>query len=95
MKGGWVALENLSQSRELIWVTQRMRLQEISRGRGSLNFSGWHLEGLVRECGMMLWLSRWRQRWHVSVATDPRKTVPLVLGLPSPHTLGKYLLTMC
>ena len=91
-----MALENLSQSGELIWVTQRMRLQKIRKGRGSLNFSGWHLEGLVRECGMMLRLSRWRQRWHVSVAIHPRKTVPLVLGLQSLlHTLGKYLLTIC
>ena len=91
-----MALENLSQSGELIWVTQRMRLQEIRRGRGSLSFSGWHLEGLVRECGMMMRLRRWRQRWHVCVAIHPRKTVLLVLRLqPLLHTLSKYLLTIC
>lgn len=35
-----MALERLSQSRELIWMTQRMQLQEIRRGKGSLYFSG-------------------------------------------------------
>lgn len=43
-----MTLERLSRSGMLIWVTQRTRLQEIRRGKGSLNFSGRHLEGSVR-----------------------------------------------
>lgn len=44
-----MALETPSQSGELIWVTQRLRLQEIRTGKGSLCLSGWRPKALGRE----------------------------------------------
>lgn len=73
-----MALERLSQSGELIWMTQRLQLQEIRRGKGSLNLSGWHLQALVREWGepVALRLSRSGIRWHMSVAVSAEPCVP-------------------
>ena len=50
MREGWIAGSGETQSWELIWKTQRLRLQEIRRGKGSLGLGVWHLEPLVREC---------------------------------------------
>ena len=54
-----------------------MRLQEI-RGKGPLNFSGWHLEALVRGGGkpVVLRLSRRGTGWHMSVAMRVGPYVP-------------------
>lgn len=73
-----MALERLSQSGELIWMTQRLRLLEIRRGKGSLNLSGWHLQALVREWGepVALRLSRSGTGWHMSMAVSAEPCVP-------------------
>lgn len=73
-----MALETLSQSGELIWTTQRLRLQEIRRGKGSLNLSGWHLQALAREWGepVALRLCRSGIGWHMTMALSAKPCVP-------------------
>lgn len=72
-----MALERLSQSGELIRKSQRLRLQEIRRGKGSFNLSGWHLKALVRECGepVVLRLSKRGTGWHMSVAVSECRAI--------------------
>lgn len=71
-------------------MTQRLRLQEIRTGKGSLSLSGWHPKALVRECGepVVLRLRR-RTGWHRSAAVRMGPYIPGWAGHLTPEESPK------